>query len=762
MKTFHIHIQGIVQGVGFRPLVFSLAANEGLHGYVNNTSDGVHIRFHAENLVQARTFEQLILNQLPPRARVTHSRLTEVFGDELFEDFRIIHSQTGENFKGLMLTPDFALCKKCREELYDQDNRRYLYPFITCTDCGPRYSLIRELPYDRERSTMNVFTMCDDCQREYEDPFDRRYHSQTNSCPQCAIELFLWTPKGGKKKLSRFEEIAELWKSSKIVAIKGIGGYLLTCDATQPEVVQRLRKRKNRPDKPFALMYHNVYELAEDVEMDIGEKLELESVEAPIVIMSLKEDPWTPLALDAIAPGLQQLGVMLPYTPLYDLLLGYFKKPIVATSGNPSNSTIVYSDEQAIEQLSLIADAILINNREIVLPQDDSVVRFTPVKRQRIVLRHSRGMAPSLIQEGLRLSPNAVLAMGAMLKSTFSILHQGNLFVSQYLGSTEHYEAQENYRGVLRHFERLFHFELEYILVDKHPAYFSTRWGRELAEQRGVPVLEVQHHLAHFYAVLGEHNLLEAEERVLGVIWDGTGLGDDGQIWGGEFFACENGRVERLGHLPYFNFILGDKMPREPRISALALTHGLEGADEFLQSRFTAEEWRIYRHLLETGSDLKTSSVGRLFDGVASLLFGIDRQTYEGQAAMQLEQAAYRYFRKNGISFYYSYLPAGILPEDMTIFLLQAVLQDLKKGLQPDFISARFHLSLVQYIANFAETHGFEKIAFSGGVFQNAWLADLAISLMGDEKKLYFHRQLSPNDECISFGQVMAFQGQGI
>ncbi len=752
-------MQGIVQGVGFRPLVFCLAANEGLRGYVNNTSDGVHICFHAENLAKAKAFEQLILGQLPPRARVTQSRVEEISNDEAFEDFRIIHSETGENFKGLMLTPDFAFCKNCREEMYDPDNRRYLYPFITCTDCGPRYSLIRGLPYDRERSTMEAFTMCADCQREYEDPFDRRYHSQTNSCPQCAIKLFLWTPEEGKKPLERFEEIAELWKRGKIVAIKGIGGYLLTCDATKPEVVQRLRKRKNRPDKPFALMYHDMYELAEDVEMDIGEKLELESVEAPIVIMSLKEDPWTPLAFDAIAPGLQQLGVMLPYTPLYDLLLGCFHKPIVATSGNASNSTIIYRDEQAIEQLSLIADAILINNREIVLPQDDSIVRFTPLKRQRIVLRRSRGMAPSLIQEGLRLSPNAVLAMGAMLKSTFSILHQGNLFVSQYLGNTEHYEAQENYREVFRHFESLFHFEPEYILVDKHPAYFSTQWGRELAEQRGIPVLEVQHHLAHFYAVLGEHNLQETGQRVLGVIWDGTGLGDDGQVWGGEFFSYENGRVERLGHLPYFDFILGDKMPREPRISALALTNGLEGADEFLQSRFTTEEWRIYRHLLEAGSDLKTSSVGRLFDGVASLLFGIDRQTYEGQAAMQLEQGAYRYFRKNGISSYYSYLPAGTLPENMTIFLLQAILQDLKKGLEPDFISARFHLSLVQYIANFAEAQGFEHIAFSGGVFQNAWLTDLTISLMGDDKKLYFHRQLSPNDECISFGQLMAFPG---
>ncbi len=752
-------MQGIVQGVGFRPLVFCLAANEGLRGYVNNTSDGVHICFHAENLAKAKAFEQLILGQLPPRARVTQSRVEEISNDEAFEDFRIIHSETGENFKGLMLTPDFAFCKNCREEMYDPDNRRYLYPFITCTDCGPRYSLIRGLPYDRERSTMEAFTMCADCQREYEDPFDRRYHSQTNSCPQCAIKLFLWTPEEGKKPLERFEEIAELWKRGKIVAIKGIGGYLLTCDATKPEVVQRLRKRKNRPDKPFALMYHDMYELAEDVEMDIGEKLELESVEAPIVIMSLKEDPWTPLAFDAIVPGLHQLGVMLPYTPLYDLLLGCFHKPIVATSGNASNSTIIYRDEQAIEQLSLIADAILINNREIVLPQDDSIVRFTPLKRQRIVLRRSRGMAPSLIQEGLRLSPNAVLAMGAMLKSTFSILHQGNLFVSQYLGNTEHYEAQENYREVFRHFESLFHFEPEYILVDKHPAYFSTQWGRELAEQRGIPVLEVQHHLAHFYAVLGEHNLQETGQRVLGVIWDGTGLGDDGQVWGGEFFSYENGRVERLGHLPYFDFILGDKMPREPRISALALTNGLEGADEFLQSRFTTEEWRIYRHLLEAGSDLKTSSVGRLFDGVASLLFGIDRQTYEGQAAMQLEQGAYRYFRKNGISSYYSYLPAGTLPENMTIFLLQAILQDLKKGLEPDFISARFHLSLVQYIANFAEAQGFEHIAFSGGVFQNAWLTDLTISLMGDDKKLYFHRQLSPNDECISFGQLMAFPG---
>ncbi len=757
MKTFHVHIKGVVQGVGFRPLVYRLAKAQDIKGWVNNASDGVHVRFHAMNREEADNFVKHLLENAPIRAVISHYSLEEKKDvEERFEDFKIIHSES-KTSATLMITPDFATCPACLAEFYDKSNRRFLYPFITCTDCGPRYSIIESLPYDRERTSMKVFAMCPACQKEYEDALDRRYHSQTNSCKDCAIEMFLWTKEQGARPLSSITDVVERWKAGQIVAIKGVGGYLLTCDAANARAVALLRRRKNRPSKPLALMYPSWELAAEDVEMEVGEKLELESTEAPIVIMTKQQNPMHELAFDEIAPGLAQLGIMLPYTPLFHQLLKSFGKPVVATSGNLSGAAIVYEDEKAIKSLSSIADAILLNNREIVVPQDDSVLRFSVVKRRRILLRRSRGMAPSYIDPELQLPRRDILAMGAMKKSTFSLLHEGNLFVSQYLGNTDGLEAQENYLQVLNHINKLFKPRVEAILVDKHPAYFTSIEGQRLADEGAVPLVRIQHHQAHFWAVLGEHQLVDSSEKILGVVWDGTGLGDDGQIWGGEFFEFAERQIRRIHHLPYFDFILGDKMPREPRISALALAHDEEDALVLLKPAFTEEEWRIYRHLLQRDAGLKTSSVGRLFDAMAALILGIGLQTYEGEAAMLLEQAAYRYFRKNGLTARFSYLNETGLPANLTSLLLSKILVDLKSGLDKELLAAKFHMSLAHYVACFAEERGYEKVAFSGGVFQNACLVDLLILLMEKKHQLYFHHKLPPNDENISFGQLMAY-----
>ncbi len=756
MKTYHLHMEGIVQGVGFRPFVYRMAHLMNIKGWVNNASDGVHVRFQLADEADAKRFVEAIIQKAPERAVIVRYHWQEVESEEAFSSFQIIHSESSGEAR-LMLPPDIATCASCLEELYDPGNHRFLYPFITCTDCGPRYSIIRALPYDREATSMDKFVMCPDCRAEYENPLDRRYHAQTNSCIDCPITLEVWTPEKGRQPASPLpEKIVEAWKEGKIIAIKGIGGYLLTCDATNEQAVALLRKRKKRPSKPLALMYPGWELLAEDVEMEVGEKLELESAEAPIVLMTVQQHSLHKLALQQIAPGLSQIGAMLPYTPLYHYLLSLFGKPIVATSGNPSNSTIVYEDEKALQSLGAIADVILLNDRDIVLPQDDSVLRFSKLKRRRILLRRSRGMAPSYVDADLNLPERDLLAMGAMLKSTFSLLHRGNLFVSQYLGNTDTLEAQENYRLVLQHFDKLFQPECEFIVVDKHPAYFPTQFGEELSREKGIPLFSVQHHRAHFYAILAEHHLLKSEEKILGVIWDGTGLGDDGHIWGGEFFEYSCFDMKRIGHIPYFDFILGDKMPREPRISALVLAGGLEEGHTFLTEKFTKEEWRIYQKLLEEKEGLKTSSIGRLFDGVASLVLGWDVQTYEGEAAMLLEEAAYRCFRRQGVSTRISYLHGVGLPANFTRFVVESVLQDLRKNLSPELIAAKFHVTLADYVAQFAERQGYQKIAFSGGVFQNAWLVDL-LELFMQDKDLYFHHRLSPNDENISFGQLMAF-----
>ena len=754
MKTFHIHIKGIVQGIGFRPYVYQFCTSKNLKGWVNNTTDGVHIQI---NLLPEKTEEivkELIAN-VPPLAHITSTILTEVaFKD--YTTFKIISSESNQK-PTLLLTPDYATCDACSTELFTEQNRRSNYPFITCTYCGPRYSIVKKLPYDRENTSMNPFVMCPTCKSEYENPLDRRYFSQTNSCPNCAITMTLYEDGKIQPNFTAIDYIIQQWHKGKIIAIKGIGGYLLTCDATNSSVIKRLRILKNRPTKPFALMYHNLYELAEDVEMGIGEKLELESTSAPIVLLTVKKDRMTPIALSDIAPNLSLLGVMLPYTPLYKLLLATFKKPIVATSGNVSNATIIYEDN--LQELTQIADIILSNHREIVIPQDDSIIRYSSIKSYRTVIRRSRGLAPSYINPQIKLSNKTILAMGALLKSTFALLHQKNIHVSQYLGNTDSLEAQENYNNTLLHFEQLFQPKTTAIVVDKHPSYFSTILGKELALKNNIKLIEVQHHKAHLFAVLGENNLLEANEKILGVIWDGTGLGDDGNIWGGEFFTYKKGKTERIHHLDEFPFILGDKLPKEPRISALVMSSSLKNNIR-IKEKFSKTEWNIYQKLVKSSS-LKSTSIGRLFDAVASIILGIDKQTYEGEAAMQLESAAYSYFRAHNFTNYYSYLKEEQIPPNFIALLLQNITLDLEKGFQQDFIAAKFHISLAHYITIIAKQQsqkfGIQKVVFSGGVFQNQWLVELILSFMDDDFELFFHKQLSPNDENISFGQLMYY-----
>lgn len=759
ITTWHIHIRGQVQGVGFRPFVFKLATENQLTGWVNNAVDGVHVEINATEKVAGEFYED-VLQKAPRLSRITEHCFFQT-DRKFFENFQIVGSQS-KGQPNLLLTPDFALCEDCRKELYD--SRRRNYPFITCTNCGPRYSIIRRLPYDRGRSTMDGFKMCPLCSEEYENPSDRRYYSQTNSCPDCSIQLTLWKvlSNGKVRKISSepeiiLEQTVKSWRKGEITAIKGIGGYLLCCDATNPNAIQLLRQRKHRPTKPFAVMYPNLESLAGDVFLKELERLELTNSVSPIVLLKLKKETHSAICKKSIAPGLSRLGAMLPYAPLFVLLLRKFGKPIVATSGNVSNSPIVFEDEKAGNELNRIADLILTNNREIVVPQDDCVVQFSLQSSQRIVIRRSRGMAPTYINAALDMPKQTILATGAMLKSSFTFLHQRNVFVSQYLGDLEHFDTQENYRHAMEHFFQLFGAKPEVVLSDKHPNYFSTQFGEMLANELAIPFRKIQHHIAHFGAVLGENNLVASKEAVLGVIWDGAGLGDDGQIWGGEFFKYQQYEFQHCSQFEYFDFILGDKMPKEPRISALTATWGIEGAAALLKEKFSDMEWRIYRQLLQKGSDLKTSSVGRLFDAVASLLGLKDKVSFEGEAAMLLENLAQQYFQKQSLNFSSSYYQEAGFRGLSTKFLMEKIIRNLNEGLPKGLIAARFHLSLVHLIKIIANDLNIKKIAFSGGVFQNSLLIDLIALHLADEFDLYFHQQLSPNDENVSFGQLICY-----
>ncbi len=755
METQHIHIKGIVQGVGFRPFVYKLAIKKQLKGWVNNATDGVHIHINANKKI-TNTFLQNILENLPPLAVVTEYYIEETKYQE-YQKFEIIYS-VDQAKPNILLTPDAALCKDCKKELSTKDNRRFLYPFITCTNCGPRYSIINKLPYDRINTTMDAFQMCVDCKEEYNNPLNRRHYSQTNSCSNCRIEMQMFENGKLTENFSDLDYIITKWNEGKIIAIKGIGGYLIACDATNIEAVAILRKRKQRPTKPFALMYPNIKMISNDVNVFEDEKRELESIHAPIVLLHLKPNNQqkSGLALKEINNNLHRIGIMLPYTPLYELLLKKFNKPIIATSGNITDSTIIFQDDKAMEALPEIADILLMNNREILIPQDDGVIQFSKKNRQKITLRRSRGKAPVYINPNIEVSQKTVLATGSMLKSVFGLLNFKNIYISQYLGNTASYDSQVNYEKTFYHFEKVFDTKIDTVVTDKHPDYFATRFGKEIAKKNKAKIFSLQHHKAHFYAVLGENNLLDNDDKILGVVWDGTGLGDDGNIWGGEFFKYEKGKIERVFHLNEFNYILGDKMAKEPKISALAIMNLVDGSSQYLKNKFSDTEWKIYKNLLQKNR-LKSTSMGRLFDAIASILFDFDVHSFEAEASMQLEKEASEYYYSHPLSLEISYIKNHLIPDNFLGFLIQSIFLDLNQNIDKQLIALKFHITLVDYLMLIAQKYEFNKIAFSGGVFQNALLVDLIIEFMEEKFELFFHNEFSPNDEGIPFGQLMFY-----
>ena len=750
---------GQVQGVGFRPHVYRIARRVGINGEVYNSIDGVHVIFNATE-TGAEEFYQLLISNAPSISHITASVINKT-ANQNFAEFKIINSEY-EGQYNVLLTPDFAMCPDCRNELKSDNraNRRTDYPFITCTNCGPRYSIIRRLAYDRENTSMSSFEMCPSCYQEYNKPTDRRYFSQTNSCVDCGVSLMLYS--NNKKVVEReYKKIISaanhLLEQGKIIGIKGIGGYLLICNAANKESINRLRKHKQRPSKPFALMYPDARMLRGDVLLRENEEELLTSPCSPVLLLQLKEKTSTNICLSEIAPKLNQVGVMLPYAPIFELLLSAFKKPVIATSANISNSPIFYEGEEGIEQLSKMAEFIISNNREIVIPQDDSVVKFSPFKTEKIVIRRSRGLAPTYINPDLKLPTENILATGALQKSTFTLTHQQNIYISQYLGDLDNYDVQKNYRHCVDHFFRLFDTRPGVILTDKHPDYFSTSYGIDLSKEINVPVRHYQHHEAHFAAVLGENNLLKDDKPVLGVIWDGVGLGNDGQSWGGEFFIYKSHCFDRCNHIGYFDYLLGDKMAREPRISALAATAGVEDAEVLMKKKFSATEWLNYQKLLQKKGNLKTSSIGRLFDAVASLLDLSDISSYEGEAAMYLENLALNYFRKNGLGMTESYFLDSAVTEISTRQMLSELISDIKKGKEGGLIAAKFHYSLARLVKKTATKLNIQNVALSGGVFQNAILVDLIKRELTPDHNLFLHRQLAPNDECISFGQLCCY-----
>jgi hydrogenase maturation protein HypF len=753
ISNWSIRLQGQVQGVGFRPLIWNLATERQLKGWVSNGLEGLEIQLQASQ-TDAEALLQAILKNPPPGSRIT-SHVLENAAPTFFDNFSIRESsQAGQ--PTMLLTPDAALCEACRQDFLNPGLRRFGYAFVTCAQCGPRYSIQKSLPYDRERCSMVDFVQCPACRAEYEDPADRRFFAQTNSCPDCGVNMWFENAQGQlvtQSQAAVLTKTKNAWLRGQIVAIKGIGGYLLTCDARNTEAVNTLRTRKNRPNKPFALLYPNLTCLQRDTELSTEAIDLLQSPAAPIVLLSLKSELNSGLATEAVAPGLDKIGAMLPYAPLLELLMCNFPGPVVATSGNLSSAPIVFKNQDC-GQLSEIADFFLHHDREIVVPQDDSVMSLTAASP--IVLRRSRGLAPTLLVPNLDLPDQRLLALGAEMKGTFAFTYAQQLFVSQYWGNLDDFDTQTRYHAFLEHSLQLFKIQPEYILGDLHPGYFTTRLGQDLAAKWKVSFKQVQHHEAHFAAVLAENQLLDSPEPVLGVIWDGIGMGRDGQIWGGEFFLFAQNQINRLAHLPYFPWLLGDKMSKEPRLAALACCADFDLAKDLLKPKFQAREWDFYTKNLANQQGPKCSSMGRYFDAAASLLGLIDVNTYEGEAAVLLEVEARKWI-KMGLSA--SQVPGFASPE-----VLQKLdhswwgtfLEAIKKGQPKAQLAFRFHQTLVNMILAQARRFEVSKIACSGGVFQNTLLVELLqYTFMNEKPQIFFHQHLSPNDENIAFGQLI-------
>lgn len=756
METFHIHIKGMVQGVGFRPFVHYLANEMNLCGYISNSKNGVHIEINGDEKTAA-VFCQNILQYPPENALITGHSISRTI-TKSYLNFSII-PDFKDDIPDLFLTPDISICEKCKHDLSDRQGKRYRYPFTTCLQCGPRYSILKKLPYDRINTTMSHLNMCTDCLQEYQDIGDRRYYSQTNSCPECAIQMHIYDKTISEIALSQdvmITYISNAILAGKIVSVKGTGGFLLMCDATNKQTISDLRQKKHRPTKPLAVMYPDLTMAEKDVFIYDQEKNILQNKVAPILLCRRKNICLSGLCNEEIAPELDKIGVMLPNNPLLYLFAKECNKPLVTTSGNISGSPILYKDEDALTHLFDIADLILTYDREIVMPQDDSVLQLTETG-QKIILRRSRGLAPGYFPHPFSGINERLLAFGGELKGSFAIYQNGNIYISQYLGDQQSLESQIAYKKSMSQLTAMLNIKPDVILADSHPAYHSTSAASVYSVEHDVKnLLKIQHHKAHFSAVLAENSLLHTCEPILGIVWDGTGYGDDHQIWGSEVFLYENGDMKRLAHLKYFNHLMNDKMSREPRLSALSLLKELPSHQHIIESYFNETEWKYYHKVLTGKPETMTSSMGRFLDGVACILGIGSIQTYEGETVMKMESLARQYIPEKETFYNFE-----IVNDEILYFpFLEACIHDFITSGNVPKICRKVFFSLARLVGQLSDYHSIDRIAFSGGVFQNALLVDIIKKSLNGKKHLYFHVQLSPNDECIGFGQIACYDLQ--
>jgi len=765
MHGLRIHISGIVQGVGFRPFVYGLAARLVLKGWVRNTSAGVDIEVDGDKDI-LDAFVKALRDEAPSLSQIDELTASFIPANG-FNTFDIIHSESIPSaFQPI--SPDVAICDDCLREMFDPNDRRYHYPFINCTNCGPRFTIIKDIPYDRPKTTMAPFIMCPDCEREYKDPLNRRFHAQPVACPMCGPQVTFERLNVGTLASSD-EAITETQKAlanGEIVAIKGLGGFHLACDATNPKFVGELRQRKLRVDKPFALMMPDVETIEHHCFVSEAERELLTSSARPIVL--LKRKPESNIAKET-APNQDWIGVMLPYTPLHHLLFTNSMPPLVMTSGNLSEEPIATDNDEARTRLAALADAFLMHNRDIHIRCDDSVIRAfddrpltidhnssSTVHRPLSVypIRRSRGYSPFPVK--LPFDVPQILAAGSELKNTFCITNKNYAFLSHHIGDMENYETLKSYEQGVEHFERLFRVKPEAIAYDLHPNYLATRYALERAERENIPTIGVQHHHAHIAACMAEHGL-DGSRPVIGVSFDGTGYGEDGAIWGGEFFIADYETYKRMFHLEYFPLPGGDASIKKPARTALALlwSLGIEW-DEHLSSvlEFSESERTLLRTQLEKKINTPlTSSMGRLFDALAALAGVRQKVNYEGQAAIEFEALVDSTEAR-------SYAFALNQDQVQVRGVVDALIKDVMAGVPISKISARFHNGLAEgvrtVVRRMSQDSRIREVALSGGVWQNITLLRRTLSLLrADGFEVYIHREVPTNDGGLSLGQAM-------
>ena len=762
-----ISITGVVQGVGFRPFVYRLAKDHGMAGWVRNTSSGVEVDVEGDASA-VENFARGLRTEAPPLARIEAFREDEAPAVG-YTGFEIRHSRAEEG-RYQLISPDIATCADCLAELLDAEDRRYRYPFTNCTNCGPRFTIIEDIPYDRPKTTMKVFPMCAACQAEYDDPLDRRFHAQPNACPVCGPQLTLCKISGPGQAgndvpcPTAFEvpdviaAAAQALREGRILAIKGLGGFHLACDATNPKAVGELRRRKRRPHKPLAVMMTTMDEIRRHCRVGPEEEPLLNSPPCPIVLLEWR--PGSSVCPEA-APGQRYLGVMLPYTPLHHLLLRETGRPLVMTSGNLSEEPIARQNEEALARLGPLADLFVLHNRDISTRYDDSVW-FVPAGGPQPV-RRSRGYAPFPVR--LPRALPQVLACGAELKNTLCLTRDTYAFISQHIGDMENLETLEYYEETISLFCRHFRVAPEVVAYDLHPGYMATKHAMRLAGESGLPLIGVQHHHAHIAACLADNGFAADEGPVIGVALDGTGYGTDGHIWGCEFLTADYHGYRRAGHLEYLPLPGGEASIRKPYRLALAYSYAL-GA-EFSGVPALAHVPREEILLIQRQIDRRlntplTSSCGRLFDAVAALCGVRGEVTYEAQGAMELEAAARKAVGR-GVApegFY----PFAVEPGEPKIIRVagawQALMEDLRAGVDVGIIGVRWHRTVARMVLDMcqsirAET-GLETVVLSGGCFQNRLLVALLLPLLeGEGFTVLTHHQVPCNDGGLSLGQAV-------